>query len=195
MCTDSPILRVVQRGLTLIELLIFIVIVGVAATAILGVFGNLTRSSASLLPDEQAQAIAASMLQEVLAQPFTFCDPDDPAAPTAAAPGGCANPETAMMQEAGETPTGPSRFDNVNDYNSGANLPVRLPNQLPATGATALAGLPNYTYRITVAPTNALPNVTMTPDDALLVTVVVTGLNGATAQLQGVRIRYAPNSI
>ncbi|MBT9540411.1 prepilin-type N-terminal cleavage/methylation domain-containing protein [Thiobacillus sp.] len=193
MCTDSPIRKVVQRGLTLIELLIFIVIVGVAATAILGVFGNLTRSSASLLPDKQAQAIAASMLQEVLAQPFTFCDPNDPAAPTAAAPGGCADPETPMTSEPGETRTGPSRFDNVNDYNSGVDLPVVLPNQLPATGATALAGLPNYTYRITVAPTNALPNVA--PNDALRVTVVVTGLNGATAQLQGVRIRYAPNSI
>lgn len=184
-----------QRGLTLIELLIFIVIVGVAATAILGVFGNLTRSSANMLPDKQAQAIAASLLEEVLAQPFTFCDPNDPAAPTAAAPGGCAVPETTMTAETGETRTGSSRFDNVNDYNSGATLPVDLPNQPPTTGVTALAGLPNYTYRITVAPTNVLPNVTMTPNDALLVTVFVTGLNGATAQLQGVRIRYAPNAI
>ncbi len=195
MCTDMRIRQAGQCGLTLIELLIFIVIVGIAATAILSVFGNLTRSSASLLPDKQAQAIAASMLQEVLAQPFTFCDPNDPAAPTAAAPGGCAVQETTMTSEPGETRTGPSRFNNVNDYNSGVFFPVVLPNQLPATGASALAGLPNYTYRITVAPTNALPNVTMTPNDALLVTVVVTGLNGATVQLQGVRIRYAPNSI
>lgn len=195
MCINLLLRKPAQHGLTLIELLIFIVIVGIAATAILGVFGNLTRSSANMLPDKQAQAIAASLLQEVLAQPFTFCDPNDPAAPTAAAPGGCAVQETTMTPEIGETRTGPSRFDNVNDYNSGVTLPVDLPSQLPATGVTALAGLPNYTYRITVAPTNAVPNVTMTPNDALLVTVVVTGLNGATAQLQGVRIRYAPNTI
>lgn len=59
-----------QRGLTLIELLIFIVIVGIAATAILGVFGSLTRNSAGLLPDKQVQAFAASKLAEIMAQPF-----------------------------------------------------------------------------------------------------------------------------
>ena len=57
-------------GLTLIELLIFIVIVGIAATAILGVFGSLTRNSASMLPEKQAQAFAASKLAEIMAQPF-----------------------------------------------------------------------------------------------------------------------------
>jgi prepilin-type N-terminal cleavage/methylation domain-containing protein len=59
-----------QRGLTLIELLVFIVIVGIAATAILGVFGSLTRNSAGLLPEKQAQAFAASKLAEIMAQPF-----------------------------------------------------------------------------------------------------------------------------
>lgn len=58
------------HGLTLIELLVFIVIVGIAATAILGVFGSLTRQSASLLPEKQAQVLAASKLQEIMAQPF-----------------------------------------------------------------------------------------------------------------------------
>lgn len=60
-----------QRGLTLIELLVFIVIIGIAANAMLAVFANLTRSSASLLPDKQAQAIANSMMQTILAQPFS----------------------------------------------------------------------------------------------------------------------------
>jgi len=184
-----------ERGLTLIELLIFIVIVGIAATAILGVFGSLTRNSASLLPDKQAQAIAAGMLDEILAQPFTFCDPDDPAAPTALAPGGCAVQESAMAGELGETRNGATPFDNVNDYHSAAQLPVSLPNQPPATGVTAVAGLPGYTYQVTVAPTNALPNVAVTPNDALLVTVTVR-LNGTlVSQLQGVRIRYAPNTL
>lgn len=59
-----------ERGLTLIELLVFIVIVGIAATAILGVFGSLTRNSATLLPEKQAQAFAASKLAEIMAEPF-----------------------------------------------------------------------------------------------------------------------------
>lgn len=183
-----------EHGLTLIELLIFIVIVGIAATAILGVFGSLTRNSASMLPDKQAQAIAASMLQEVLAQPFTFCDPDDVQVTTALSatigPTGCASQIENMGPE-GETRNGPTPFDNVNDYHNLAG-PVALPNQTPATGETAL-GIA-YNYLITVVTINPpLPNVTATPDDALLITVVVTGPNGVTARLQGVRIRYAPN--
>ena len=62
--------RPFERGLTLIELLVFIVIIGIAANAMLAVFANLTRTSASLLPDKQAQAIANGVMQEVLAQPF-----------------------------------------------------------------------------------------------------------------------------
>lgn len=183
-----------ERGLTLVELLIFIVILGVAATAMLAVFGSLTRNSASLLPDKQAQAIAAGILEEVLAQPFTFCDPDDPAAPTALAPGDCAEPESAMAAETDEARNGATPFDNVNDYN-GPQLPVSIPNQPPATDVALLADLPGYTYEVNVIATNALPNVGVTPDDALLVTVTVRLNTAVAAQLQGVRIRYAPNKI
>jgi MSHA pilin protein MshD len=70
MCSKPGCCRQTARGLTLIELLVFIVILGVATTAILGVFGSLTRSSANLLPEKQAQAFAASKLAEIMAQPF-----------------------------------------------------------------------------------------------------------------------------
>lgn len=70
MCNKLELNAQTERGLTLIELLVFIVIVGIAATAILGVFGSLTRQSANLLPEKQAHAIAASKLTEVMAQPF-----------------------------------------------------------------------------------------------------------------------------
>lgn len=198
MCSKPYPCQQAERGLSLIELLVFIVIVGIAATAILGVFGSLTRNSASLLPDKQAQAIAAGILEEVLAQSFTFCDPDAPNATTATAAtvaecGGAHDDN--LVPEPGETRNGATPFDNVNDYHSAAQLPVSLPNQPPVTGVTAVAGLPGYTYQVTVAPTNALPNVAVTPNDALLVTVTVR-LNGTlVSQLQGVRIRYAPNTL
>lgn len=192
-----------ERGLTLIELLVFIVIIGIAATAILGVFGSLTRNSASLLPDKQAQAIASSMMNEILAQPFTFCDPDDLQAPVAlnasSSPPGCTN--ASLVENLGpetvagitETRGGARPFDNVNDYHSLAPpiLASSLNNPLGA-GVTPLAGLPGYTYQVTVAPTNALPAVP--PADALLVTVTVNAPNGTMARLQGVRIRYTPNT-
>lgn len=194
MCNKACLPPHAGRGLTLIELLVFIVILGVAATAMLTVFGSLTRNSASLLPDKQAQAIAASVLAEVLAQPSTFCDPNDGNAPTATSPAGCASLPEAIGPELGESRGGVSPFDNVNDYDSLAQYPISMLNPPPATGVTLLTGLPGYTYQVTVAYTNAVPNVTVTPNDALLVTVTVR-LNGTVAaQLQGVRIRYAPNT-
>ncbi len=182
MCNKS------QDGLTLIELLVFIVIVGIAANAMLAVFGSLTRNSASILPDKQAQAIASAMMNEILAQPFTFCDPNDAQATTATSasigPSGCASMIENMGPEPGETRAGPTPFDNVNDYN-GFNI----------TG-NALSGLPGLTgYNVGVAiihPPNPISGVPA--NEILQVTVTVTAPNGATARLDGVRFRYTPTT-
>ena len=190
------------RGLTLIELMVFIVVVGIAANAMLGVFSSLTRSSANLLPDKQAQAVASSLMNEILAQPFTFCDPDDlaraPLAINAAPfPPGCTSAGNVenLGPEAGETRNGLTAFDNVNDYHSVLPIAVvTVPNQPPATGVTAIPSLTGYTYQVTVAPTPARPNVIATPNDALLVTVTVTAPNGSVARLQGIRVRYTPRT-
>lgn len=63
-----------QYGLTLVELLVSIVIVGIAASTILGVFSITSASSADPMIRHQAAAIAESYLEEVLARPFD--DPD-----------------------------------------------------------------------------------------------------------------------
>ncbi|MEQ1593391.1 MAG: prepilin-type N-terminal cleavage/methylation domain-containing protein [Thiobacillaceae bacterium] len=184
-----------QRGLTLVELLVFIVIIGIAANAMLAVFASLTRSSAGLLPDKQAQAIAAAMMNEVMAQPFTFCDPTDVNAATAVNVAGCANPllrENNFVPEVGETRNGASSFDNVNDYNSLLPIPVSSPNQFPVTGVTAVASLPAYTYQITVASAGMIAGVPAA--ETLRVTVTVTPPTGAQVKLDGVRFRYAPNT-
>ncbi len=186
------------RGLTLIELLIFIVIIGIAANAMLGVFANLTRSSAGLLPDKQAQAIASSMMNEILAQPFTFCDPDDavqaPAALNAtSSPPGCSNvnfvenpgPETVPAPT--ETRGGvPNSFDNVNDYAGFVSPIVSFPD------GTAIASLPGYNIKVAVVSAGVISGVPAS--ETLRVTVTVTPPSGAPVQLDGVRIRYAPNT-
>src|SRR4030065_640507 len=69
-----------QRGISLIELIMFIVIVSVALAGILLVMNVTTKSSADPLVHKQALAVAESLLEEVELMPFTFCDPDDPAA-------------------------------------------------------------------------------------------------------------------
>lgn len=177
------------RGLTLIELLIFIVLVGIAATAMLTVMGSLTRQSAGMLPEKQAQAVAAGLLDEILAQPHTFCDPDAPNAASAATAtvAACGGPaETALAPEAGETRGGPTPFDNVNDYNGYGPVAVSFPDGSP------VASLPGYTMQVQVQGGGAIAGV---PAAATLrVIVTVRGPAGVVARQEGVRIRHAPNT-
>jgi MSHA pilin protein MshD len=189
MCIKAAHHLQAERGLSLIELLVFIVIVGIAATAILGVFGSLTRSSAGLLPDKQAQAIAASMLREIMAQPYTYCDPNSPNASTAAAAtvAACGGPaENNFALEAGENFATRTTLDNVNDYNGYNSAGVSFPD------GTVVPSLAGYSVSVRVASAGAISGV---PAAATLrVTVTVTPPTGAPAILDGVRIRYAPKT-
>jgi MSHA pilin protein MshD len=65
------------RGSSLVELIMFIVIIGIAVAGVLGAMSLSTRASADPLIQKQALAIAEAYLEEVLAMPFTYCDPDD----------------------------------------------------------------------------------------------------------------------
>ncbi len=59
------------QGLTLIELLLFIVVVGIALAAMLRVFTTATVASADPMVRRQQLAIAESLLREVQLMPFT----------------------------------------------------------------------------------------------------------------------------
>ncbi len=63
-----------QRGVTLIELIISIVILSVASTGILMVITQAASSSADPMLREQAVAIAQAYMEEILLQPLS--DPD-----------------------------------------------------------------------------------------------------------------------
>src|SRR5256885_14256136 len=115
-----------KRGLTLVELVVFIVVVSIAFAALLAAVNAFTRSSPDPLIRKQALAIAESLLEEVELMPFTFCDPDDAHASTATAstialadPLQCAtlSEDTAIGPEAGELRgNATTPFDNVSDY-------------------------------------------------------------------------------
>ncbi len=99
-----------QSGLTFIELILFIIIVGIAAAAILRTLANTSNTSADPLRRKQALLIAEGLLEEVQLAAFTFCDPVD-TTENPAAPANCATPE-AVGPEAGNA----RPFDNINDY-------------------------------------------------------------------------------
>jgi MSHA pilin protein MshD len=63
-----------QRGVTLVELLVSILIVSIAASAVLGVLAMTTAASADPMIRHQAAAIAEAYLEEVLLKPLV--DPD-----------------------------------------------------------------------------------------------------------------------
>lgn len=63
-----------QRGMTLIELIVFIVVVSVGLAGVLSVFSVTVRNSADPLVVKQALAVADSLLEEILLK--DFCDPD-----------------------------------------------------------------------------------------------------------------------
>ena len=191
-----------EHGISLIELIVFIVIVGIAVAGVVGALSMATRASADPMIQKQALAIAEALLEEVQLQPFTYCDPDDPQAATAqsAAVGatGCTEAGSVENLMAAETtpPYGPedrlsatNPYDNVNDYNS-------LPTMLGITDLTgaAIPGLGGYTATVSVANQALAP---VPASESLLITVTVTGPTGTntTVVLDGYRVRYAPNAL
>lgn len=185
MCTP----RRGARGFTLVELVLFIVVVGVGVAGTLKAFDYAARDSADPLVRKQALAIAESLLQEIQQMPFTYCDPDDPAVSTATSAAACAVSEAAGP-EAGETRfSAATPFDNVNDYNGYDSALEAPPGIKDITGA-AIAGLAAYNAAVTVAPV-AFNGIAAA--DALLITVTVTGPANTTVVVNGYRTRYAPN--
>jgi len=191
--------RLLQRGISLIELIIFIVIISVALTGILLVMNTVTRNSADPLIHKQALAIAESLLEEVELMPFSYCDPDDASAVVATSPADCTggaggpNDESASIGPEGAGSVGGAegryaspQFDNVSDYhgfNMAANSVVDI------TGGAAAGG---YSASIAVAQTalGAVP-----AGESLRITVTVTGPDSVPIVLDGYRTRYAPRSV
>jgi len=181
-----------ERGLSLIELLVFIVVVGIAVTGVLSVFSLNARTSADPVVQKQALAIADSLLEEVLAKPYTYCDPDDANVETAqnalVGPLGCATtPEGMGPENASETRySNLTPYDNVNDYNN-----FQMLNGIVDPSGNAVPDLNGYTASVQVQPAGAFNGIPA--GETLLVTVTVTGPGNHGITLSGYRTRYAPN--
>ncbi|WP_334188112.1 type IV pilus modification PilV family protein [Noviherbaspirillum sp.] len=168
-----------QRGLTMIELVMFIVIISVAVIGILQVMATTTGRSADPQVRKQALAVAEALLEEVLLMRFTACDPDgiSPLAP-------CALLE-AIGPEPGETRGSTTQpFDNVNDYH-GFTL---------AGGGTAMGNAANvvvpsgYSASVSVAPEPGFgPAGQQVPQASVLRVTVNVTYSGGTVSLQGYR--------
>lgn len=176
-----------QSGLSLVELILFMLIIGVALAGITQIVNLTTVANTDPLREKQALAIAESLLEEIELQAFTFCDPDDPQASTAVqpvvAPNGCS--DAALVQVAEKTVfggeefrTGPIRFDNVGDYHN-----YEVENAVDINGVAVDA---NYKIKVTID----------FPASGDFMQIDVRVSSGATnVLLTGYRYRYAPRSL
>ena len=121
------------RAFTLIELIVTLVVLSIAATALLSVFTSTIRGSADPVIQQQATTIAEAYVEEILLQAFD--DPTDPE-------------QGAASTEAGETSR--DLFDDVQDYNHLGTTQVRDQNDNPIAALAA--------YSVTVSVTGAALN-------------------------------------
>jgi MSHA pilin protein MshD len=167
-----------STGVTLVEAVVFIIVVSIGVLGILSAFNTTIRSSADPQVQKQVLAIAESLLEEVELMPFTYCDPDDPNAATATSTSDCTLVDTGESRGSATKP-----FDNVNDYHGFSMNGIRAPNGDP------VSGLELYNASVTVQ-NFAFGGIAAS--EALHISVLVTGPSGATATLHAVRTRFSP---
>lgn len=175
--------RVRQRGATLIELIMFIVIVSVAIAGILIVLNLTVGRSADPIVQKQAQALAEGLLEEVQLGLFAYCDGADSqvyyATTAAACTGGVAD---SFGPEVGES----RPYDTVMDYASALNTETAIAATDISGGIAAPTG---YTATVELREM-ALGGVAAT--DSLRIIVRVSGPGTVTATAEGFRLRTRP---
>jgi MSHA pilin protein MshD len=185
-----------QRGVTLIELVMFIVIIGVALAGLLQVLNVTAKNSADPVRQKQALMIAESLLEEVRLAGFTYCDPTDPKATQATSVADCDIKESFGQGNGGE-PVGTRPYDNINDYVEAAGVAKAAFNNA-AGKLTDINGtvmdVDGYTATVTIRP--AILNLTgdagASADTNVLRITVEVGYDGNKLALDTYRTRYAP---
>jgi MSHA pilin protein MshD len=208
MSSERPSLH--QRGVTMIELILFIVIVGVAVGGIITVMNLTTRGSVDPVRRKQALIIAEGLLEEVELAKFSYCDPADPAADdrdnTTSAAACAVAPERWGQATPESTDTG-RPYDNINDYVTAPDTWTNAFNNaagklVDANGAEL--GVTGYSARLKIIPVSlngvgnelaSPPNQNNTADTDVLRIIVEVQYDGESVTLDGYRVRYAPNHL
>lgn len=151
-----------QTGLTLVELVISILIVGIAVTGTLLAIHTTTAHSADPMIQHQASAIAEAYLEEILLKPYL--DPDTGTT--------CPAPEATR-----------NLYDNVCDYAVVDDMGARTQDGTPVVGLEA--------YRVTVTVDSAATlNGLVGSAQVLRVDVRVRHTNRVDLTVSGYRTNY-----
>ena len=188
-----------ERGITLIELIMFIIVVGAAVAGVLGAIGYATRASVDPMIQKQALGIAEAVMEEVRLMPFTYCDPDDPQAATALSASvgatGCSAGGVEAIGAESAAPYGPETrldaatpFDNANDYDT-----FTLSGGITDVAGNSIPGLNGYSVSVGISG-QTLGGIGTTESLLIAVTVSHPQMTPALV-LHGYRVRYAPNAL
>jgi MSHA pilin protein MshD len=160
---NQPTTRHLQQGVSLIEAVMFIVVVSVALVVVLKAFDIANQGSADPLLRRQSLAIAQSLLDEISFKDF--------ANPVGGYSGTAGNPNEAQR----------SQFDDAMDYDGFDQTDIHDLNN------ATLTGLENYRVQVSVLPA-AFGSV---PETAgYRITVTVTDPANNTLTLDGYRADY-----
>jgi len=175
------------RGVSLLELVLTIVVVGVVGGGTLLALHQVTARSADPELRSQANAVARAYLEEVLLR--SFCDPDfDPDGdPSTACPVECTVSACSACGGTGPLLEGSrALFDDVCDYDGLAD-----DGAVDQTG-TAIPGLETFNVRVTVDDAAELNGLEGTSGEVVLIDVEVThaGNDNVRARLNGYRANF-----
>jgi MSHA pilin protein MshD len=162
-------------GFTLIELIIFIVVVSVGLAGVLSVLNVTVMHSADPVRPKQSLAIAEALMEEIQLKDFTPPATGDfaPSAP----------PLVTERQN----------FDNVFDFNNyGASSlsPTVLRAGIFDISGTAIVSLSTYKVLVTIANPASAPTGIAAAGDVWVITIQVTDPGGTVSTFTGYRINY-----
>lgn len=151
-----------QQGISLIELVVFIAIVGIALVAILNVFNQSIRASVDPMVNIKGIELAQAQLDRVLARKF------DANTPTGGVPA-CESAEPGSVPCAGIMPD--AAFDDVGDFNGQVDAPE-----------------PGYT--VTTQVVDAGTEIGLANAQARRITVLVDLPSGESIQLSAYKVNF-----
>lgn len=150
-----------NKGFSLVEVVVALVILSAGLAALLGPIINVTRNSSDPMVRKQTLAIAEALLDEIELKPF-------------------ANPPGGFVGAA--TQANRPLFDNVGDYNGFTTVGIFT------VDGVAVPALANYNVTQVTVIGSALGAIGAA--NALVITVTVTGPGGEAISLSGYRTNY-----
>jgi MSHA pilin protein MshD len=174
-----------QRGVSLLELIVFIVIVSTSLAGILTMLNSSVQHSADPMIQKQMLTIAEGLLDEVEQMPYTACDPVTNINSTALTTAQC-GPGTSYQHlgypTAGVSPR--SSFNNIGNYCSNAGPKASTCSTLQLGSSSTL--MPDMTGSTTGAPAGYWATIDLTPEALWGVTSTSTAATAAAAAAMNV---------